>query len=83
MDEVEKALKTEEMDRLIKDKSRVSLREQIAKLLGRREVVLYAMTGGLFYGLVSRIIDPKDFLILAGMVFSYYFAQRGSKQVIQ
>lgn len=33
----------------------------------------FAVIGGMFTG----VIDPKDFMILAGMAFSFYFANKG------
>lgn len=37
-------------------------------------LVSLAVIAGLFVG----IIDPKDFMMLASMVFTFYFANKGS-----
>ena len=36
-------------------------------------LMAFAVIGGMFTG----VIDPKDFMILAGMAFSFYFANKG------
>jgi hypothetical protein len=41
------------------------------------KLVFIAMTLAVIAGLFLKIIDPKDFMILASMVFTFYFANKG------
>lgn len=40
------------------------------------KIVFILMAGGTIAGMFIGIIDPKDFLMLAGMAFSFYFANK-------
>lgn len=35
------------------------------------------MTLALVAGLFTKFVDPKDFMVLASMVFTFYFANKG------
>jgi len=40
------------------------------------KIVFLMIAGTVCVGLFLKIIDPKDFLVLAGMVFTYYFTMQ-------
>ena len=41
------------------------------------KIVFILMSGATIAGLFTNRIDPKDFMILASMAFSFYFANKG------
>ena len=41
------------------------------------KIVFILMAGATIAGLFTSKIDPKDFMILASMAFSFYFANKG------
>lgn len=41
------------------------------------KIVFILMAGATIAGLFTAKIDPKDFMILASMAFSFYFANKG------
>ena len=41
------------------------------------KIVFILMAGATIAGLFYNKIDPKDFMILASMAFSFYFANKG------
>jgi len=42
------------------------------------KIVFLIMTVSASAGFFMGILDPKDFMILASMAFSFYFANKGS-----
>ena len=40
------------------------------------KVVFILMTLALIAGVFTKIIDPKDFIVLASMVFTFYFSNK-------
>ena len=45
------------------------------------KLVFLAMTMALIAGLFTSKIDPKDFMVLASMAFTFYFANKGEANV--
>lgn len=45
------------------------------------KLVFLAMTMALIAGLFTSKIDPKDFMVLASMAFTFYFANKGEVNV--
>lgn len=41
------------------------------------KIVFILMALSVIAGLFLRIIDPKDFMVLASMAFTFYFAAKG------
>jgi hypothetical protein len=41
------------------------------------KIVFLLMTLAVIVGLFTKILDPKDFMVLASMCFTFYFAQKG------
>jgi len=41
------------------------------------KIVFILMASATVVGLFVKVIDPKDFMILASMAFSFYFANKG------
>lgn len=46
------------------------------KLMGRRELMAYAVVGALVTGFLVDKISPDQFLSVAGMIVAFYFGQR-------
>lgn len=42
------------------------------------KLVFIIMTVAVVAGLFTKILDPKDFMVLASMAFTFYFANKGS-----
>lgn len=41
------------------------------------KIVFIIMTLAVVAGLFTKILDPKDFMVLASMAFTFYFANKG------
>ena len=46
-------------------------------LTSASKVVFLLMTLAVVAGLFTGILDPKDFMVLASMAFTFYFANKG------
>lgn len=49
----------------------------MAILTSASKIVFILMTLAVIAGMFLGKIDPKDFMMLAGMAFSFYFANKG------
>jgi len=49
----------------------------MAILTSASKIVFILMTLAVIAGMFIGKIDPKDFMMLAGMAFSFYFANKG------
>jgi NADH:ubiquinone oxidoreductase subunit 2 (subunit N) len=41
------------------------------------KIVFIVMALAVVAGLFTKVIDPKDFMVLASMAFTFYFANKG------
>jgi hypothetical protein len=41
------------------------------------KIVFLLMTLAVIVGLFTKILDPKDFMVLASMAFTFYFSAKG------
>ena len=41
------------------------------------KIVFVLMTLAVIAGLFTKVIDPKDFMVLASMAFTFYFSNKG------
>lgn len=44
------------------------------------KIVFILMAIAVIAGLFTKIIDPKDFMVLASMAFTFYFSNKGTKE---
>jgi hypothetical protein len=44
------------------------------------KLVFLLMTIAVVAGFFLKILDPKDFMVLASMAFTFYFANKGSSE---
>jgi hypothetical protein len=50
----------------------------MAKILSSAsKIVFIVMALAVVAGLFTKVIDPKDFMVLASMAFTFYFANKG------
>ncbi len=49
---------------------------KIANLIDLKTIVTIAITASLVFGFVTKLIEGKDFMIIATMVFTFYFAKK-------
>jgi len=52
------------------------IKKNLANLLLLKTIVTLAITFGLLYGFITGIIEPKDFMILTIMVYTFYFTKK-------
>ena len=45
------------------------------------KIVFVIMTLAVVAGLFTKILDPKDFMVLASMTFTFYFANKGDSSL--
>ena len=43
------------------------------------KIVFIIMAIAVVAGLFTKVIDPKDFMVLASMAFTFYFANKGNE----
>lgn len=53
--------------------------EKIAKLIEVKSLITFGITGTVIYLAVKGSIEPKDVMMLAGMVFTYFFNKDKNK----
>lgn len=49
------------------------MKEKIAKLIEVKSLITFGITGTVIYLAVKGTIEAKDVMLLAGMVFTYFF----------
>ena len=52
------------------------MREKLAKLIDLKSIVTMTITGALVYGFVVGKIDKENFMTIATMIFTFYFASK-------
>ena len=52
------------------------MKEKIAKLIDLKTIITIAMTGAMIYGFVVEKITPEQFMTIATMIFTFYFAKK-------
>ena len=58
----------------------MKIRERIAKLIDLKSCITILITGGLLYGFVVGIINSEQFMVVATMVFTFYFAKKDKNE---
>lgn len=52
------------------------MKERIAKLIDLKSIVTMMITGALIYGFIVDKIEPKDFMMIVAMIFTFYFSKK-------
>lgn len=52
------------------------MKEKIAKLIDLKSIVTIIITGALIYGFVVEKINSEQFMTIATMIFTFYFASK-------
>lgn len=52
------------------------MKEKFAKLIDLKSIVTIIITGTLVYGFVVGKIDKENFMTIATMIFTFYFASK-------
>lgn len=52
------------------------IKERIAKLIDLKSIVTLLITFALIYGFVRHIINAEQFMTIATMIFTFYFASK-------
>ncbi len=52
------------------------MKEKIAKLIDLKTIITISMTGALIYGFVVGKITSEQFMTIATMIFTFYFAKK-------
>ncbi len=52
------------------------MKEKIAKLIDLKSIVTILITGALIYGFIVNKIEPKDFMMIVAMIFTFYFSKK-------
>ena len=55
------------------------MQEKIAKLLELKSIVTIALVSVFSYLSIIGTIEPKDFMVIFGMVITYYFSRKGTQ----
>lgn len=56
------------------------MKEKIAKLIDLKSIITMCITGALIYGFISNKITPEQFMTIATMIFTFYFAKKEKKE---
>lgn len=54
--------------------------KKIANLIGVRTIVTLSITGALIYGFVCGKVNNEQFMTIATMIFTFYFAKEQQKE---
>lgn len=52
------------------------MKEKFARLIDLKTIITIAMTGAMIYGFVVEKITPEQFMTIATMIFTFYFAKK-------
>lgn len=52
------------------------MKERIAKLIDLKSIVTIIITGALIYGFIVDKINAEQFMTIATMIFTFYFASK-------
>lgn len=56
------------------------MKDKIAKLIDLKSIITILITGSLIYGFVVEKINAEQFMTIATMIFTFYFAKKGSEE---
>ena len=54
------------------------MRNKIAKLIDLKSIITILITMALIYGFIVNKINPEQFMTIATMIFTFYFAKKES-----
>lgn len=52
------------------------MKDKIAKLIDLKTIITISMTGAMIYGFIVEKITPEQFMTIATMIFTFYFAKK-------
>lgn len=52
------------------------MKERIAKLIDLKSIITILITGALIYGFVIKVISAEQFMVIATMIFTFYFSKK-------
>ena len=52
------------------------MKKQISKLIDLKSIITIIITGGLIYGFIVGKINSEQFMTIATMIFTFYFAKK-------
>lgn len=52
------------------------MKKRIEKLIDLKSIITIAITGCLIYGFITGKVNNEQFMTLATMIFTFYFAKR-------
>ena len=52
------------------------MKDKIAKLIDLKSIITILITGSLIYGFVVNKINAEQFMTIATMIFTFYFASK-------
>lgn len=52
------------------------MKERLSKLIDLKSIVTIIITGGLIYGFITGKITSEQFMTIATMIFTFYFASK-------
>lgn len=55
--------------------------KEIKKLIDLKTIITISITGALIYGFVVGKITPEQFMTIATMIFTFYFAKKDTKEI--
>ena len=55
------------------------MKDKIAKLIDLKSIITILITGSLIYGFVVDKINAEQFMTIATMIFTFYFAKKESE----
>lgn len=55
------------------------IKERIAKLIDLKSIITILISISLIYGFINGKINAEQFMTIATMIFTFYFAKKGSE----
>lgn len=52
------------------------MKDKIAKLIDLKSIITIIITIGMIYGFIVDKISPENFMTIATMIFTFYFAKK-------
>lgn len=52
------------------------MKEKIAKLIDLKSIITILITFGFIYGFITNRISNENFMMIATMIFTFYFAKK-------
>ena len=56
------------------------MKEKITKLIDLKSIITILITGTFIYGFVINKVNAEQFMTIATMIFTFYFAKKGSEE---